>query len=66
MCAGGKEVAWMGLKGQGATGHAALLRLAFKQRQHGLVATVHTVKVADRQCACGCHVGVLETAKNFH
>ena len=44
----GKKVARVWLEGQHAAGYAALLRLALEQREHGLVATVHAVKVANR------------------
>jgi hypothetical protein len=56
----------MRLKGQHATGHTTLRRLAAQEREHGLVAAVHAVKVANRQGAGAGHTGVLETAKNFH
>ena len=44
----GEIVAWMRLKAHHTTGHAAVLCLVFKQRQHGLVAAVHAVEVANR------------------
>jgi hypothetical protein len=56
----------MRLKSQHTTGHAALLRFALEQRQHGLVASVHAVKVANRQGASRGNVGVLETPENLH
>ena len=64
--AAGKIVARMGFKGQHAARHAALLGLALEQRQHGLVAPVHAVKIADRQGAGRGHVGMVETAENLH
>ena len=45
----GEEVARVRLKRHHATGHAAVTCLIFQQGQHGLVATVHAVKVANRQ-----------------
>jgi hypothetical protein len=56
----------MRLKSQYTTGHATLLRLAFEQGQHGLVATVYAIKVTDRQRAGSCHLWVFETSKNLH
>ena len=63
---GCKVVSRMRLKGEHATGHATLLGLAAQERQHGLVATVHAIKIADRHRAGGCHAGMLETAKDLH
>ena len=45
---------------------AAVLGFVFKHRQHGLVATVHPVKVADGQRAGLGQHRVLVTAKDFH
>jgi hypothetical protein len=47
----------MGLEGQHAAWHPALLRFAAQQRQHGLVAPVHTVEIADGQRAGGAMPG---------
>jgi hypothetical protein len=54
------------LEGQRATGHAALLRFALEQGEHGLMAAVHAVKVANRQRAGWRNVWVLETSENLH
>jgi hypothetical protein len=62
----GKKIARVRLKGQHTTGHAALLGFTFQERQHGLVAAVHAIKVANRQRACACHIRVFEAAKNLH
>jgi hypothetical protein len=62
----GKEIPWMRLKRQHATGHRTLCRLTTQQRKHGLVTTVHAVEVADGQCASRCHTGVMKTTKNLH
>ena len=62
----GEVVARVRLKGQHATGHAALLRLAAQQGQHGLVAPVHAVKVADGEGAGRGQPWVVEAAKNLH
>jgi hypothetical protein len=63
---GSKKIARMRLKSQGATWHAALLRLALEQGQHGLVAAVHAVKVAYRQGTRRRNVGMLEATENLH
>jgi len=39
---------------------------AVQQREHGLVATVHAVEVANGQRAGRRDVGVVETTKDFH
>ena len=62
----GKVVARMRLEGQHAAGQAALLRLAPEQRQHGLVAAVQAVEVADRQGASARNVGMPEASENLH
>ena len=46
-CAAGEVVARVRLEGQHAAGHAAMARLVVQQRQHGLVAAVHAVEIAD-------------------
>jgi hypothetical protein len=56
----------MRLKGQDATGHTTLLGLASEQCQHGLVAPVHAVKIADRKGARLIQARVLETTKKHH
>jgi hypothetical protein len=43
-----------------------LLRLAFEQGQHGLVATVHAVKVANSDRTGRGYARMLETAENLH
>ena len=62
----GKVVARVGLKGHDAAGHAALLGLAAQKRQHGLVAAMDAVKIADGQGAGRGQSWVLEAAKNLH
>ncbi len=62
----GEVVARVGLEGQHAAGHAAVLRLVVQQRQHGLVAPVHAVEIADRQRAGGGNSGMAKTAKDLH
>ncbi len=47
----GEIVARMRLKAHHAARHPAVLRLVFQQRQHGLVAAVHAIEVANRQRA---------------
>jgi hypothetical protein len=44
-----EEVARVRLEGEHAGRHAAMARLVAQQRQHGLVAAVHAVEVADGQ-----------------
>ena len=61
-----KIVAWMRLKSNDATGHASVQGFVFQKRQHGLVAAVNAVKIANRQRAGGGQLRVLVTAKNFH
>jgi hypothetical protein len=56
----------MRLECHGATGYAALLGFAAQQCQHGLVAAVHAVEVADGQRAGTGDVRVVKTAKNLH
>ncbi len=56
----------MRLEGHDAARYAAMLRLIFKQGQHGLVAPVHTVEVANRQGAFGCEPRLAVSAKDFH
>jgi hypothetical protein len=41
-------------------------RFTAQERQHGLVAAVHAIEVADGQGAGGCQVGVVEAAENLH
>ena len=48
---GGKVVARVGLKRHDTTGHAAVAGFVLQQGQHGLVAAVHTVKVANGERA---------------
>jgi hypothetical protein len=56
----------MRLEGEHAARQAALARLGVQQRQHGLVATVHAVEIADGQGAGWSHAGMPEPAKNLH
>jgi hypothetical protein len=62
----GKVVARMRLKGQHAAGHATLLGLAFEQRQHGLMAPVYAIEVANGQGAGGMEPGVIKASKYLH
>jgi hypothetical protein len=62
----GKEVARMRLKRHHATGHAAVTCLIDQQSQHGLMATVHAVKVANGQGASLGQLRVMKTSKNLH
>jgi hypothetical protein len=63
---GGEVVARVRLEGQHAAGHAPVPRLAVQQRQHGLVAAVHAVEVADGDGARGRDAGVVEAAEGLH
>jgi hypothetical protein len=54
------------LEGQHAAGQAAVLGLVAQQGQHGLVAAVHAVEVADGERAGRRDAGVLEAAENLH
>ena len=62
----GKVVARMRFKGHDATGHTTVRRFAAQKRQHGLVAAMDTVKIADGQGAGGGQIGVVEAAENLH
>jgi hypothetical protein len=53
------------LEGHHAAGHAALRRLAAQQRQHGLVAAVHAVEVADGERAARRDAGWRRPRKIF-
>jgi hypothetical protein len=61
---GGKVVARVRLKRHDAAGHAAVLRLVSEQCQHGLVATVHAVEVADGQRAGWRKTGMVEASEH--
>jgi hypothetical protein len=41
-------------------------RFAAQKRQHGLVAPVHAIEIADGHSAGGGQMGVVEAAKNLH
>jgi hypothetical protein len=62
----GKVIARVGFKGHDAAGHAAVCRFAAQEGQHSLVATVHTIEVADGEGAGGGQLWVVKTAKNLH
>ena len=62
----GKVVARMRLEGHDAAGHTPVRRFVAQQGEHGLVATVHTIEIADGQGAGGGQVGVVKTAENLH
>jgi hypothetical protein len=59
-------VARMGLKRHHAAGHTPVRGFAAQQGQHGLVAAVHAIEIADGQGAGGGQAGVLEASKNLH
>ncbi len=61
----GKVVARVRLEGHRAAGQAAVARLVAQQRQHGLVATVHTVKIANRDGTFWRQSRV-RSSENFH
>ena len=63
---GGKVVARVRLEAHHAAGHAALRRLGTQQRQHGLVAAVHAVEIADGERATRGDAGVVQAAKDLH
>ncbi len=62
----GEKVARVRLEGHHATGHAAVRGLVVQQRQHGLVAAVHAVEIADGQGAGARDAGMVEAAENLH
>ena len=62
----GEVVARMRLEGQHAAGHAALLRLAAQERQHGLVAAVYAVEITNGQCAGRGEARMLVAAEKLH
>jgi hypothetical protein len=62
----GKIVTRMRLEGENATGHAALLGFTPEQRQHGLMAPMHAIKITDRKGTSLIQARVLETAKKLH
>ena len=62
----GKEVAWVRLKRHDTAGHAALARFADQQGEHGLVAAVHAIEIADGQRTRAGEFGVVKAAKNLH
>jgi len=61
-----EEVARVRFERQHAGGDAALRRLGRQQGQHGLVAAVHTVKIANRDGTFWRQSRVLESSENFH
>ena len=62
----GEVVAGVGLEGHHATGHAAMRRFTAQQGQHGLVAPVHAIEIANGQGAGRSQAGVVEAAKYLH
>mmetsp|Transcript_70428 Transcript_70428/g.165811 ORF Transcript_70428/g.165811 Transcript_70428/m.165811 type:complete len:423 (-) Transcript_70428:2047-3315(-) len=63
---GGEEVARMRLEGQHAARQATVAGLGLQQRQHGLVAAVHAVEIADGQRAGGRDAGMVEASEHSH
>jgi predicted deacylase len=61
----GEIVARVGLEREHATLHAAVRGLVVQQRQHGLVAPVHAVEIADGQRAGGAMPGWWKPRKIF-
>jgi hypothetical protein len=61
-----KVVARVRLEREHTARDAAVRGFAVEQRQHGLVAAVHAVEVANGQCTGRRDVGVVETTKDFH
>ena len=59
-------VARVGLEAEHATGHAAVPGFVVEQRQHRLVAAMHTIEIADGQRAGGCDARMAETSENLH
>ena len=62
----GEVVPRVGFEGHDAAGQAALARLVRQHGQHGLVATVHAVEVADGQRAGGARMERRKPAENLH
>jgi hypothetical protein len=54
------------LEGHDATGYFPVPGFVDQQCQHGLVATVHAVKIADSERAVGRNARVLEATENQH
>ena len=63
---GGEVVPGVRLEGEHAAGHPPVARLVVQQRQHGLVAAVHAVEVADGHGARLGDLGVVEAAQDLH
>jgi hypothetical protein len=63
-----EKVARVRFEGHGAGGHSPVACLVLQQRQHGLVATVHAIEVADgERTALGRGQGAVpEAAEDFH
>ena len=59
-------VARVRLEGHHARRQAAVFGFGDEQREHRLVAAVHTVEVADRERAGGRDAGVVKAAKHLH
>ena len=59
-------VARVGLESQHTAGQAPVVGLVFQQRQHGLVAAVYAVEIANGQRAGGCDTRVLEATEDAH
>jgi hypothetical protein len=61
-----KVISWMGLERQHAAGQTPVLSFRAQQGQHGLVATVNPIKVANGQGAVGEALLGLKSVKNAH
>jgi hypothetical protein len=61
-----KEVARMRLEGHDTTGHTTVPRFVVQQSQHGLMASVHPIKVANGQRARRGQLRMLKTSKDAH
>jgi len=56
----------MGLEGHDAARQPALAGFGLQKREHGLVATVHTVEITNREGAGRSYARVPEAAENLH
>ncbi|MCY1375176.1 hypothetical protein D9M69_625700 [compost metagenome] len=72
MVQGGKVVARVGFEGHHTAGHPAVPGFVVQQCQHGLVASVHAIEVADGERAAGWRpaggavLQVPESSDDFH
>jgi hypothetical protein len=61
-----EEVAWVRFKGHHTAGHTAVACLGAQQGQHGLVATVHTIEVANGEGTGRGQGGVMKATEDLH